>query len=292
MIFLLPFKSSNRSGLNRIPLITSWIPLLVSQVVFASAVVTGSAQEPEPWEIFIALDNDYLTSNNIDDFYTFGLRLEAAHGKLSYRLDELAFTDRAVGQRFDETYLTIGRLLPPENVGGFCVWVEAGAAHLGRGLLGQKAQNTIHDLTGDPGVHLDYIGINDYHAHFRSEIGTQWEINPQLSWGPQLGLSYTPGFRWNALAGLRTLWRPTEHFTVDLIVGRRFVETDLYLLKPHLIDESLAVLIEIGLPYGFMMEWSLNRYGTDRQHLSFGYHFGQGKSPRRHGAWIQANATP
>lgn len=88
------------------------------------------------------------------------------------------------------------------------------------------------------------------------------------------------------------MWRPTKNFAVDVIFGGRFSETEIELLKPHLKRKSLAAQVNLDLPYGFIAEWSHNRYGTQEDHVSFGYTIGTGLSPSRHGAWDQAQATP
>lgn len=253
----------------------------------------GSATESEPWEYRVALNNDLLGNNTVkDDFYTFGIRLEAAHENISFRLEENAFTDRLDGYRFDETYLTAGRLLPIGSVGNWCVWIEGGVAHIGEGLLGQSAQNSVHDILGDEPVFLDYIDADEYRFHFRGEIGQQWHLSKDWTWGPQVGVSFSSNLRWNSLVGFRTIWRPTKNFGVDVILGGRFSGTDIALLEPHLKDKSIAAQVNLELPYGFILEWSRNRYGTEREHVSLGYHLGTGQSPSRHGAWNQAHSTP
>ncbi|MDY7096122.1 MAG: hypothetical protein SX243_24370 [Acidobacteriota bacterium] len=236
------------------------------------AVTTAGA---EPWQVELGLDNDLFVNNSVeDDFYTFGTRIGVTYGDLTYRWEELAFTDREAGMRFDETYLVVGGKLPERRTGNWEVWVEGGVAHVGEGLLGQAAQNTVHEWIGDDKVRLDYLDISDYYAHIQVELGRQWRLAEgdgwSWTWGPQAGVSATPGFRWNSLLGLRTFWQASDRVTVDATVGNRFAETEMELLEPQLEDSSLAAQVELGLPWGLFLEWSLNRYGTDREHISFG----------------------
>lgn len=274
--------------MQKLPSTVKLVPILVL------LIGAGSTASAEPWHVFLAFNNDILVNNSVqDDFYTFGGRVEASYAGVTYRWQENAFTDRVEGLRFDETYLTVGKLLPAPRLGGWFVWLEGGVAHIGEGLLGQSAQNEIHELIGDDPVRLDYLdGVDDYHAHVHAEVGRQWKLAEKWTWGPQFALSATPGLRRNAVAGLRTIWRPTKGFGIDVTVGARFAEAELPLLEPHIEEPSLAALVEIELPLGFVVEWSLNRYGTDREHISFGYVFGRGTSPRRRGAWMEAGVVP
>jgi len=89
--------------------------------------------------------------------------------------------------------------------------------------------------------------------------------------GPHFGLNYTSGLRWTALAGLRTIWHPIKEISVDVIVGGRLSETEIALLEPHLKYKSFAAQVNLELPYSFILEWSQNRYGTSREHVSLGY---------------------
>lgn len=268
-----------------------WQLLMIGLAVCLTPSV---AHAQRPWEVRLDLNNDYLTNNTIDDdFYTFGLRFEVSYGKTAVRFEENAFTDRVDGMRFDETYLTFGRLLPESWLGEWFLWLEAGVAHIGEGLLGENAQNTVHDLFDIEQVNLTYLpDTDDYHVHVQGQLGRQWQLGEHWSFGPQIGFGATPDFRWNAVAGLRTIWRPTRSIALDVTVGGRFADTELPLLEPHIENESLAALVDFRMPLGFVIEYSLNRYGTDREHISFGYRIGTGESPRRQGAGIVARVTP
>lgn len=238
-------------------------------------VVAAATAGAEPWQVEVALDNDLFVNNSVeDDFYTFGTRIGVTRGNLTYRWEELAFTDREDGLRFDETYWVVGGQLPARRTGGWTVWVEGGVAHVGEGLLGQAAQNTVHEWIGDDKVRLDYLDDENYYAHLQVELGRQWRLAEgdgwSWTWGPQAGVSATPGFRWNSLVGLRTFWRASDRVTVDATIGNRFAGTEMELLEPHLEDSSVAAQIEVGLPWGLFLDWTLNRYGTDREHVTFG----------------------
>lgn len=289
-----PEPSSVRllQGSNRRHLALAWTWL--SLVVLIGCLMPAPASGQTPWQVRFVTNNDFLTDNEVnDDFYTFGARIEVSRGAWTVRWDENAFTDRVDDFRFDETYLTVGGLLPADWFGGLCVWVEGGVAHVGEGLLGEEAQNELHDLIGDDPVILDYLpGVDDYHLHLNTEIGQQWKLTDSWTLGPQAGAAATFDFRSNAFVGLRSIWKPSERFGLDVTVGNRWTDTDLDVLGAHLKDSDLAAQVEIKLPWHFVIEWSRNRYGTGRDHFSIGCSFGAGESPRRHGAWIEAGATP
>lgn len=268
-----------------------WITTLL---LLSGAWILESTAEEDPWELFVVMNNDLLGNNTIkDDFYTFGVRIEAIHGDASIRFEENAFTDRIDGQRFDETFLTLGKQIHFGSSKDWGIWVEGGVAHIGEGFFGQHAQNALHKLTGDSAVFLDYIESGrEYQPHLGGEIGKQYNLGESWTMGPHIGLNYTSGLRRNTFAGLRTIWRPVKEIGVDLVVGGRLSETDIELLEPHLKYKSFAAQVNLELPYSFILEWSLNRYGTEREHVSIGYHFGAPKDPGRHSTWYLARATP
>lgn len=246
------------------------------------------------WEVRISTNNDLLLGNEVeDDFFTFGGTLEVTYAGITYKFEENAFTDRLSNLRYDESFLTIGGLLPPERLGGWCLWLEGGVNHLGEGLLGQSVQNDIHDLIGDEPVILPYLDLDEANAYVYTEMGKQWFVGgDELTIGPQLSAGHTVDYRTNVDIGVRGIWRPSERFGLDVFVGGRFADTDLAALEPHLEETGVAAQVEIDLPFGFFAKWTSNRYGTDRRHVTFGFSLGPGSSARRHGAWVQAGGAP
>jgi len=238
-----------------------------------------------PWNVRLSTNNDLLGDDFGDDFYTFGARLDLSAGTWMVRWEENAFTDREAGFRFDETYITLGKFIRQNRASGWHLWVEGGVAWVGEGLLGQEAQNRVHELIDSAQVDLEYIEFEDTFAHGQLEFGRQWELSPSLSTGPTLSGSWTPDFRTNALAGWRTIWEPSRRFGVDLVVGGRYADSDLEVLSARLEEVAPAAIVEFKLPYTFVLEWSLNRYGTNRQHLALGVSFGPGRNLRRFGGF-------
>jgi hypothetical protein len=103
---------------------------------------------------------------------------------------------------------------------------------------------------------LDYVeNLIAYQPHIGGEVGKQYDVNESWTMGPHFGLNYTSGLRWNALAGLRTIWHPIKEISVDVIVGGRLSETEIALLEPHLKYKSFAAQVNLELPYSFILEW-------------------------------------
>ena len=254
--------------------------LAMATLIGLLAPILGNAQTP--WQLRVVFNNDFPADNEaIDDFYTFGTRVEVYRGDWTVRFDEAAFTDRGDRLRFDETYLTVGVQLPRDPQTGFTVRAEAGLAHVGRGLIGEDVQNAVHQITGDYPVHLSYLpDADDLHFHVGAELGRQWTLADDWTWGPQARIATTIGFRSDAFAGLRAIWKPTTRFELGLTVGSHWAESELAILKPHLKGQAFADQAEAHLPRNFVIEWSRNRYGTGRDHVSIGYTFSSRRKPR------------
>lgn len=248
----------------------------------------------ESWEVRISTNNDLLVKNEIqDDFFTFGGTLEVTYAGLTYTFQENAFTDRISNLRYDESFFTVGGLLPPEWFGGWCVWLEGGANHLGEGLLGQDFQNDVHDLIGDEPVILPYLDVDEVNAYVYAEVGKQWFVGgDDFTLGPQFSASHAASYRTNLDAGVRGIWRPSESFGLDVFLGGRYADTELAALEPHLEETGLAAQVRFDLPWGFFAKWTSNRYGTNRRHFTIGFSIGPGGSAKRHGAWVQAGGAP
>lgn len=243
------------------------------------------------YDIRLVTDNDFLGSNDTqDDLYTFGLVVEIDKGPLTWTLAENAFTDREAGLRFDETQLTVGKLLPPHLLGRWSLWLEAGVTHVGEGLFGEGVQNAFHELIGSDEVHLDYVDRSDVHAHVGFEAGRQTRIAPGLSVGPHLEAHTDIGFKADAMVGVRGRWTPSSagplgRLEVDVTVGGRYTDASLDLLERHVDEFAAAASVEVSTPGGLVINWTRNRYGTDREHVALGFRFGSGDSPRRSGPW-------
>lgn len=263
-----------------------------SSLVLALLVSFAFAPPATAGEFRLSGDNDLLGNNpRSDDYYTFGLRAEWVTETWTVRLDENAFTDLRADRRFDETYLIVGRAAPREWLGRWSLWTELGVVHVGEGLLGQSAQNEVHDLIGDERVHATYLDLDDYHPHVGLELGRQYRLGDEWTLGPQVNLRSSFDFKSSTLVGARTHWRPGGGWEIDVLVGAKTARSELPLLDVQLEDTSEAALVEVNTPWNVYFEWSDNRYGTGRQHFALGIRLGASPDGRRDGAWAEGFDT-
>ena len=131
-----------------------WLSILI--LLIAVPAPPANAEE-----VRIVLANDFLTANNADDLYTGALALGFDLGRYCLHFGENIFTDRENEIRFDETYLAVERGLP--DLGGWHASVELGVIHVGKGLLGQGTQNSLHRLIGDDEVDFPYVENDRLH---------------------------------------------------------------------------------------------------------------------------------
>jgi hypothetical protein len=223
----------------------------------------------QAFELKLATENDILTSSDDnDDLYTFSVAFEVQRGPYLFALREHAFTDRRAGVRLDETWLTAKRALP--SLGRFDAQVEAGIAHVGRGLFGQQAQNAVHRAIGDEELDLLYYRPS-VHPALGLEIERVFRVGRSVALGPRFELHGAPGLRSDALIGAQAAWRVNRQVLVELLAGARATRADLPPLAPHL--EPVAPVARIGLVIHdtIYLSWAHNTFGDGRQHISLGY---------------------
>ena len=226
-------------------------------------------------ELVLETENDFLTSNQTDDLYTFSLTLGWNVGESTLRLRENAFTDRRAGLRFDETHVTLGREL---RLG--TMWTgrgEAGVVRVGRGLFGESAQNAVHRLIGDPEVQLEYIDDDDVHPYGRFELERIVVHGPSLASGPVFELQAALGFKSSVLAGWKVDWTPDGPFAFELTAGHKWADTELDHLAPWISSRAAFGVLEIVFRERLVLSWSYDAYGTAREHVAIGYRFAAGR---------------
>lgn len=222
-------------------------------------------------ELLFETGNDFLTSSNKDDLYTFSTALTLNLKGTTLRLRENAFTDRETGLRFDETYLTARRPLPIE--GPWALTLEAGGLHVGEGLLGEEAQNAVHDAIGDDEVHLEYVENTKTTPFAKIEAGRWFRGGALLAWGPHLEASTAPGFKTQALAALRGDVDLLPWLRIESLAGLRFVDTSYGPLAQRVDAWGATADIVATINDRVAISWSYNQYGTRQEHLSLAYLF-------------------
>ncbi len=219
-------------------------------------------------------ENDLLSgSDSPDDLYTFAVALEVERPGYVASLRENAFTDRAAGIRFDETYLSLG--LELGALGPWSLSGEAGLVRTGRGLFGERLQNAVHRAVGSDRVALDYLP-SELHPRLAAVAERRFAAGDRADWGPRAEVDLAPGLRSWLLLGATAAWRPSPRLAVAAKAGVRFTRADYDPLEPHL--EEITPAAEIGVLVGerFFVSWSYGDYGERREHLSAGYRFALG----------------
>jgi hypothetical protein len=247
----------------------------VMAVVVVTAVMAVGPVRAEPIGFRFATENDVLTSNPTDDdLYTFAVAFELERAPYRFTLRENAFTDRAAGVRFDETSLNVSRALSAGRaLGGVAPWsgrLEAGVVRVGRGLLGQGAQNAIHRLIGDDEVDLPYHG-SSLHPRLGLEAERILVTSRRLSVGARVEASTAPGLRSDVLAGAEGTWEPGRRLAVRVLGGVRYAHASLDPLKPHVERFAPAARVAVTLFDNIVLSWTYNDYGDGREHVSLGF---------------------
>ncbi len=241
-----------------------WSQLLTSALLLATLASHAGAAE-----LRFTTENDLLGRNPTpDDLYTFSVAFEVDRGPLTFSMRENAFTDRAAQVRFDETYLTVGRAVP--GLGTWSAYAELGAAHVGRGLLGEGVQNTVHRLIGDDEVELPYEG-SSLHPYVALSGDRSFAVGRRLEVGPRLEADSVPGLRTLALAGAQARWQLRAGVALHLLLGARWSHASFGPLEPHLDGLAAAARVGVVLRDRIFITWSSNDYGDQREHWSVGY---------------------
>jgi hypothetical protein len=259
------------------------VPARRLAALVVAAGVTALAPRAHALELRLTTGNDLLTgSSTKDDLYTFAVGLELERGDYTVALRENAFTDRQAGLRFDETYLTLGRFLP--GLRAWSVYAEAGVVHVGHGLFGASAQNTVHRFIGDDEVELPYDGAST-HARLGLTAERAFALAGNLEVGPRFEVDTVPGLRSHAVLAAQARWRPRAAVAVDLLLGGRFTDASFASLEPHLATSAPTARVGVVLKDRISLAWTYNDYGDEREHLSVGYRIAAGRRgstpPRR-----------
>lgn len=219
-------------------------------------------------DLRFATENDFFTSDNRDDLYTFSVALSADRGPYTVSFRENAFTDREAGIRFDESRLTVRRAI--SGAGAWDLQAEVGKVHVGHGIFGQEAQNLLHGVLGDDQLDLRYLE-SDRYASLGVEAERTFAFGPGLDLGPRLEIESVPGFRSHAAVGAQGRWEAGDRVTVHFFAGGRWSDASPAVLDRHLAP--LAPIARLGVVFGdgLVVSWTYNDYGDEREHLSVGF---------------------
>jgi len=219
--------------------------------------------------IRLSTENDILTqSGPIDDLYTFSIAIDVDSHGFTGSLHENAFTDRAAGIRFDETYLSVRR--PTGTWHAWDVAVETGVVHVGKGLFGQRMQNAVHRVVGSEEVDLPYVDSSLY-GRVAASAARSFDAEGRLTWGARVDVDVAPGLRSWALVAVEGRWQASQRVAIEAQGGGRFANVSYAALEPHIATSAPAGRVSVVFDDRIYVIWSYNDYGDEREHVSVGY---------------------
>jgi hypothetical protein len=250
---------------------------VVAALALATALTTAAPSAFAQGFRFTTEDDLVRSHQTSDDLYTFSVALDVQRRDTGVSLLENAFTDRAAGVRFDETYLSVGRRLA--GASPWNVYVEAGVAHVGRGLFGERAQNAVHRAIGDQEVNLRYLE-SSFHPRLAATVGRTWSLGRRFEAGPSLEGELVPGVKSHAVVAAEARWRPARPIALELLGGERFTHASYAPLRSHLAARGSVARLSVVVVDRIFVSWSYNDYGARREHLSAGWRLPLGRGAR------------
>lgn len=241
-------------------------------VLLALTLVLPAARPATAAEVTLTTSNDPVSGNERDDdLYTAEVALDIHLKGQDIRFGERMFTDHERGVRFDETSLELGR--PVSWLRGWGGEASLGVLHVGRGLLGEGAQNAVHRLVGSDEEDLEYVADHRFYPLAKLVLARPLDVSSNL--GTVIARTEAvaaPGFHSSLRAGLEAQRSLGAGF--DLLVGVAGVLHD--------VDSDLLgdVVASSGIAWDLGVGWrnvsvvlSHNAYGTETRHLTLGYRF-------------------
>jgi hypothetical protein len=217
--------------------------------------------------VSVTFSDDLIADNDRpDDLYTAELRLESRAADFHLRLGERMFTRRELGARFDETF--VDAALEPVELGSLRITPRIGALRIGKGLLGERAQNEVHGWVGSDPVDLVYVDRTHWYPVVEATLerlfgGREWVGTASVD-------GYAAfGFRQWLRSGVR-LERPVgERWSVLVGAGYQVNRVEDRLLEGAIRDSGPTG--ELGVAWrGVSLRWSYNEYGTRASALTLG----------------------
>ena len=221
-------------------------------------------------DVRVVFANDFLASNRLsDDLYTGAFIIDYPIGRYVLTGGENLFTDSDNNLRFDETFVHLGRSLAPR--GSWLPRVEAGLVHVGRGLLGERAQNAFHRAIGDDEVSLDYVEGSRLHASIRVVAERALPVLRPTNFRFEADVAAAIGFKEHAMARVRAEVPITRALRVDLSLGARYSHTSFDALRPRLATWGPTWEAGLTIRDRISLGWNYNNFGTKSQHFNISY---------------------
>ncbi len=259
---------------------STWLALFLSVMALGAWSLPLAAATESGSKLLLTTGNDLLAGNPFDDdLYTASLALQIEKRGITYSLEERMFTDKEAGRRFDETWLVVSSELPLGS--RWRLRPRLGAVHVGRGLIGESGQNSIHRLIGGDEVDLRYVDQDRLHG----VIGVQAVRPLRAGWRGTVDLvvdaQQAVGFGRHAQVGVRGHLQLTRLIELHWDAGYRWSSTRQPLLRSHLRDGNPTLGAGVVVLDRYVFDWTYNRYGTGTRHLTLGYRLPIGGGERR-----------
>ena len=274
-------QTALRSRFRSAPRLTRLVEV-VSSILLVLASLPVSAASDSGSRLLLTTGNDLFAGNPFDDdLYTASLALQIEKRGISYSLEERMFTDKDAGQRFDETWLTVSAEVPAGS--RWRLRPRLGAVHIGRGLIGESGQNSIHRLIGDEEIDLRYVDQDRVHAVVALKATRSLRSGARRGMDFVVDAQQAVGFGRHAQIGVRGEMELSRLLQLHWDAGYRWSSTRQVLLDRHLRDGNMVLGIGVVVLDRFVFDWTYNRYGTGTRHLTFGYRLPVGGDERRSG---------
>jgi len=234
---------------------------IISLLIFAFAISATAS------ELALRLANDPSFGNpRPDDLYTSDIQIVITGATRRYVFGERMFTDRERRLRFDETHLSIETPLPP--IGQWNTGVSLGILHVGKGLIGEGAQNAVHRALRSEEVSLPYVPDNRVYPTASLTLSRPVTENGRVQAHFE---AYTaPGFR-NWVHGSIQASRPVgRNFDLGAGLGIRADEAESARFADAIGGISPTAHLSVSWR-ALEVRASWNDYGTRSPHVSLGF---------------------
>ena len=238
--------------------------LLFAALLVASATVPAAAQD-----VTLILENDPAQGNSRpDDLYTSSLTIHAELSRGTLRFGERMFTDRQRALRFDESWITYTS--PSVNVGAWHAEAGAGVIRIGRGFIGDRAQNVLHEWIGSELLDLPYI--ENSATFVTAELRAQRSLGSfaGADWSSHAEAFGSPAFRSWVRGGIAADRHLGRGFVLRAGIGAR---TDR--AEERYFGDTIArtgATGEVAVAWrSVAVRWTFNEHGTNTPNISIGY---------------------
>lgn len=254
-----------------IPYVKTTGHITAALLVFVLFLVIAALFSPTPAaaaDFHLIVANDPIFGNKEgDNLYTAGLGVEVQRGYRVFQGGERMFTDREVGQRFDETYLSLEQRL--KSWGAWEPTLGFGVLHIGHGLLGQSVQNQIHQAIGSETFDFDYPARNKWFGELMAKVERSDLFGGGRLLTTAIELRTAPGFR-SWLRAMASYEAPFgKHFSWRAGAGVHAEDASYALLEKNV--EKVAPAGELGIAWrALTLTWTYNALGTASSHLILG----------------------